>query len=145
MARVSDFVRDEATCSIPVGDGGEKLTITYRPSRITADSADKLQRYIDERDALAFARHFVDIVVDWDLEGPLYGEIPVLDERGKPIYDEEGNEVVERKSIVDAGQIVPLKAGVLKYMPQAMMNHVYQELNNDMSPDPQRGRGSRRR
>jgi len=143
MAKVSDFVRDEAMCTISIGD--EKAYITYRPSQMTAAATEKLQRYIDERDSLAFARHFAEIVLQWDIEGPVYGDVPVRDEYGDVMYDDDGNEVTERKTIVEVGEIVPLKPNVLQYVPQALLSHVYQELNNDLGPNQTTGRGSRRR
>jgi hypothetical protein len=143
MASVSDFVKDEAT--VTVEGGSEPTKLTYRPAKITAAGTAQLQRYIEERDALAFARHFCEIVSAWNLEGPLYGDVPTKGEDGQIELNEDGTEISERKLLVDSGEIIPLNPTVIQYIPQVVLTHMWTAVNEDMVPDPQTGRGSRRR
>lgn len=145
-ASVADFVADSATVTIPVGEDST-ITAVYAPSKMNAAQNQKLMRYIENGDPLAAARIICEGITSWDLEGPLFGEFPVLDRDGQPTLDDLGDEVVERREIVSAGQVVPLKPDVLAHIPTGSLLALWQKIQEDMTPDPQtrRGRGSRRR
>ena len=143
MATVSDFVQDEATVIIEGGD--EPTRVTYQPTKVTAAATAQLQRYIEDNDALAFARHVCKVFTSWTLKGPLYADVPVRDEFEKIVVDKDGTEVTERKLLVEEGNVIPLTPDVLQYVPQKVLSFFWREIQDDMTPDPQTARGSRKR
>lgn len=149
MPSVAEFVQDEATTTVKIrtASGGEiPVEITYRPSAMTADRTNQMTRRDAEGDNLAFLRLFEEVIVEWNVEGPLTADVLIVDDRGQPKLTADGNEQFERQVIVQAGQTIPIDPDVLKYMSTPTIVGVWRELMNEQNgPDPQRSRGSRRR
>lgn len=147
MPSVSEFVQDEATETIHLGKNGNiPVEITYRPSQMTADRTAQMTRRDAEGDSLAFLRLFEEIVIEWDVEGPLTADVLVTDKSGNPALTENGNEIFEREVIVKEGDIIPIDVNVLKYMAASTIVGIWRELNQLQSgPDPKRSRGLRQR
>jgi hypothetical protein len=146
---VAEFVQDEATTTIKLsnGRGGSiDIEVTYCPSEMTPEQTVQMQRRDNEGDTLAFVRLFAEIVKGWDLEGPLKADVLMTDDKGNPILSDEGNEVFEKKTIVQSGETIPVEVDILKYMTTPTLVGIWRELIQEQnSPDPQRSRGSRRR
>lgn len=147
MPSVSEFVQDEATTVIKLGRNKDiPVEITYRPSQMTADRIEQMQRRDDAGDSLAFLRLVEEVIVEWDIEGPLTADVLLVDDRGDAILSDNGNEQFERQIIVKEGDTIPIDVDVLKYMNSSTIVGVWRELLQDQNgPDPQRSRGSRRR
>lgn len=144
MAQVSDFIKDSATLTIE--GGSEPTTITYRPSRMNDESTSRFRRYVEEEDSNAFTTFFLEVVSDWNLTGPLYAEVPVLDDNGETVRNPDtGGELIERRLIVSDGETIPLRVDVVRHIPTSVLTMIWQKLNEDMIPNqPTRG-GSRKR
>lgn len=149
MPSVVEFVQDEATTTIHLSNGRGAtydVEITYRPSAMTADATDQMARRDSDGDVLAFLRMFEDVVIEWDIEGPLTANVLVKDDAGNPVLSQDGNELFERQILVAEGDIIPIDVNYLKYIPSPTLVGVWRGLVQEQSgPDPQRSRGSRRR
>ena len=147
MPSVAEFVQDEATTVIKLGKNKDiPVEIVYRPSQMTADRIDQMTRRDADGDSLAFLRLVEEVIVEWDIEGPLTADVLVTNEDGTPKLSDSGNEIFERQIIVKEGDLIPIDTDVLKYMNSATIVGVWRELMQEQNgPDPRQSRGSRRR
>jgi hypothetical protein len=147
MPSVAEFVQDEATTVIKLGKNKDiPVEIVYRPSQMTADRIDQMTRRDADGDSLAFLRLIEEVLVEWDIEGPLTADVLVTNDDGTPKLSDDGNEMFERQIIVKEGDLIPIDADVLKYMNSATIVGVWRELMQEQAgPDPRQSRGSRRR
>lgn len=149
MPSVSEFVQNEAETTITLENkkgNSVKIYCRYKPADMTTGRLERMAALERDGDITAFAQMFCDVVLEWDLEGPLYADMPVLDEHGDQVYSEKGSALFEREEIVGSGDTIPLDADHVKHMNAGALGMIWRELSAEQSgPDPQRPRGSRRR
>lgn len=146
MPSVSEFVQNEAETVIKVGKRQTEIKVRYKPSEITTARIEQMSTREREGDTTAFVQMLEEVLLEWDVEGPLYGDVPVKDDNGEEVFSDSGNPLFERKEIVKSGQVIPLEAEILKYMSSPTLGGIWRELVSEQSaPDPQKSRGSRRR
>jgi len=75
------------------------------------------------------------VVSDWNLTGPLVIDRPVLDSKGKPIRDAYGIDAYESIELVRAGEPIPVKSEIVRYLNTAMLTRITEAIREDMEPD----------
>lgn len=125
---ITQFVVDRATYT--VGEGDEALEIVYRPKTITPDLTERFKAMAEAGDARASGRILREIVVSWNLTGPLEGT-RVVDENGSPKKDDDGQVIYETYEAVGAGEIVPLDPEVLRFVPTVVQVQLWNALQQD--------------
>lgn len=107
----SNIVEDSRTVAIDIN--GHDLHVSYNPSRLSPAYMSKIgDTFEDEEDALAFARLFCEIVVDWDLEGP----------------------IGEGEHAVGHGEKVPMVAETVAWVPAAILRYIIEQIGEDSAP-----------
>jgi hypothetical protein len=133
---VQQFREERATFDADMGYGeGNEITVTYNPARITAALDAELRRYIRAGEPEAAAKVLCKVVIDWDLYGPFYAEVPIEDEKGKIRRDEDGIEMTERKLLVGEDEKMPLKPQVLRYVESSRLLALWLSIQKHRMPD----------
>jgi hypothetical protein len=146
VPKVSEFVQNDAETVVKVGKAQVPVWVRYRPSEITSARIEQMGKREQAGDATAFAQMLEEVLIEWDIEGKLEGDVPVLDEDGNSVLSDSGNELFERKILVEDGDIIPIDANYLKFMSTPMLGYIWRELVSEQAaPDPPKSRGSRRR
>lgn len=117
---LSKLVDETRTFNVKFESGD--LSVTYKPSTLSAGAMKKLAETVDDDDPNGFAIMFCSTVTAWDLEGPLG----------------------EGKNAVKAGQPVPLDPELVAFVPTATLRYIMEEIAEDASPKRSK-RGSSRR
>ena len=145
MPSVAEFVTNDAETTLKIGKNEIPVVVRYRPNEMTTSRLAEMDVRQEAGDMLAFLHMFEKVVIEFDLEGPLYGDVPVVDAKGNPVI-EGGDPVYERQEIVAAGDTIPVDAEILQYMSMPLLGMIWRGLAEDQSaPDPQKSRGLRRR
>jgi len=144
---VSEFVQNDAEATVKIGKAPHQVDIVvrYRPNEITTSRIQQMSERESNGDMLAFLKLFEETVIEWDVEGPLFGEVVVMNGTG-PQKDDDGQDVYERRLLVAENANVPIDPEILKFLPQTTIAQIWRGLVEDQAqPDPQTQRGSRRR
>lgn len=141
-AQVADFISDHR--EITVTHNNRKLRVVYKPSRYNSEYVKKLEEMREEGNSnrKIGVYSICTLVESWDMEGPLQVEIPLLDESGDPIVDDFGVEKFQTKTIVSAGDMVPVSSDVVRYFSQDFMTALIGKINEDMDPKAKKSSGS---
>lgn len=151
------FDLDQDRKQLTIEFAGGTVSLVYRPNQLTparelgilrAASADVDP---DDDEAISNAEQaitrqiegFVELVESWDVEGPL--AVDAYGQRLKIPADQQTNpqgyvESMGGRLVVEPGQIVPIKAEVLRLMASNVLMTISRKINEDMAPNPKRRR-----
>lgn len=142
---VSDFVEGKRTTDLDLGKAG-KLTVTYDPNKLTAALDAKMKRAAERNDPDVIAKGLCQVILDWEMTGPLMGERVKLDADGDPELDDDGDEIYEEYQAVAPGEIVPLEPEVMRHLRTVNLVDILNAINRDsFELDPRKRGGSRKR
>ena len=119
MVSISSFQKRSADVRVVLGTDpgtGDEVAvqITYDPTTINAANDAEFQR--EQNDPKAISRRIATTFRHWDLEGPLVVDVPMSDENGKTLYDDNGAIRFVSQIIVPEGQKIPLSPNVIQYL-----------------------------
>lgn len=106
MPSIHELISTKERATIEVS--GLALDIVYQPNRMTMRRMNELTRRAREEDAGAVAEMIPEILVSWDLEGPL--------------EDDEGNELVTE------GDVVPVDSDTIEALPLFFVTELLEKL-----------------
>jgi hypothetical protein len=130
MTSIADLVGSRKDLTVKMG--AKRLDVAYDPNMVTMAESAKIMRQAEEGDPLAMGTRIERVLIEWDLTGPLEAEVEteLEGDDGEPVFK------VERKTIVAAGEKVPLKADVIQYMPNKLLLTILTQVQEDAAPDP---------
>ncbi len=133
MTSIADLVGSRKDLTIKMGSA--RLQVAYDPNMVTMAESAKIMRQAEEGDPLAMGTRLERVLIDWDLVGPLVADVEVeiegeSDEDGEPAFTNE------RKTVVAAGDKVPLKADVIQYLPNQLLLTILTKVQEDAAPNP---------
>lgn len=126
---ISDFVLDQATCKMPLGD--KELVVVYRPRALTPALTERFQQMINAADAHASGVVLAEIVVSWTLTGPITGWRAVRDADGEHVKDADGHLQYEAYDVVPAGEPVPLDPNILRHVSTGAQMQLWMALQRE--------------
>lgn len=132
MTSIADLVGSRKDLTIKMGSG--RLMVAYDPNMVTMAESAKIMRQAEEGDPLAMGTRLERVLIEWDLVGPLEADVETAadgeDDDGDPVF------TTERKTIVAAGDKIPLKADVIQYLPNQLLLTILTKVQEDAAPNP---------
>ena len=138
--RIAELTQERRRIDVKVGR--ETMWVYYKPHEMTPakeaifSRSLTLNRIRDESgeeattdDELPALQMFADVVVDWDVEGPLYARVPLTDDEGTTTY-EIGDELV-----AEGVKIAPTPDNLL-HISSRLIALTMQAIQKDLSLDP---------
>jgi hypothetical protein len=135
--RVGDLVQERRKIRIKLSAG--ELEVTYRPNELTPAKEQLFTEALNNRDKthrIPMLDMFHDLVVDWDLEGPLTAAVQVVDDETNEVLVQEGQEVVAD------GERVGTHPDHTMHLPSHFIARVFTAIQKDMNPDPKESKGN---
>ncbi len=132
MTSIADLVGSRKDLTIKMGSG--RLMVAYDPNMVTMAESAKIMRQAEEGDPLAMGTRLERVLIEWDLVGPLEADVETAVEGDEG--DDDPTFAVERKTIVAAGEKVPLKADVIQYLPNQLLLTILTKVQEDAAPNP---------
>lgn len=121
------------------------LRVTYDPNSVTEERSAYMRELAQDGEDQVLAETLCsDVLLDWEMYGPLTAMETVYDEDGKIERDDNGRPVRRRVILVQEGEKVPLDPEIVRHLKTAWLVQLWKEISRDaMGADEDEGPKSR--
>lgn len=123
------------------------LRVTYDPNSVTEERSAYMRELAEDGEDQVLAEALCsDVLIDWEMYGPLTAVETVYDEDGKIERDEHGRPVRQRIVLVGDGEKVPLDPEIVRHLKTSWLVQLWKEISRDaMGGDEKDGPKGHRR